>query len=502
MVRRAYRLVGVKTVSAAKTLESLAAGAVYAGVDIGKKVVVTVLRDTQGRFLRPWKTAQPSEVRDLVALLVEIAADRPLVIAMESTGTYGDALRQALTDAGLTTHRVSGKAVKDYAEIFDGVPSNHDGKDAAIIAELAALGKSSAWPYRRGEAWEEEVDYWVDWLDSQQRVKQTWLGRLEAILARHWPEATRILSLSSATLVRVLMVYGGPRWLAEDAAASKKLSTWGGRFWPAEKQALLLESARTTIGVRMNDQDRLRIQHCAQECRRADREIRKAKRALKKLTANDEALARQASAIGATTACVLRVALGDVREYSSGPAYRKAMGLNLKERSSGKFKGKLKLTKRGPSMARRWMFFAAMRILQQPAVRGWYEAKKARDSNEGLKAVIGVMRKLALAMYAVGAGGETFDPQRLFPGRSRRRKRKIVQNKERKKKTPGGSTPRPPGFSALGPIPEGQAKKKAGQRQVVPPPVSAPGSALGSVPTGALSSAGVNPSIVSQSREG
>jgi hypothetical protein len=54
--------------------------------------------------------------------------------------------------------RVSPKAAHDYAEIFDGTPSQHDGKDAAVVAELAALGKATAWPYQVKEVWEQELD--------------------------------------------------------------------------------------------------------------------------------------------------------------------------------------------------------------------------------------------------------------------------------------------------------------------------------------------------------
>ena len=49
------------------------------------------------------------------------------MVSMESTGTYGDALRAALAAAGLEVHRVGGKAAHDYAEVFDGVPSQHPG---------------------------------------------------------------------------------------------------------------------------------------------------------------------------------------------------------------------------------------------------------------------------------------------------------------------------------------------------------------------------------------
>jgi hypothetical protein len=44
------------------------------------------------------------------------------------------------------------------------------------------------------------------------------------------------------------------------------------------------------------------------------------------------------------------VLIPDPHNYPCGEAYRKAMGLNLKERSSGKHQGKLKITKCGPSI--------------------------------------------------------------------------------------------------------------------------------------------------------
>ena len=146
----------------------------------------------------------------MTRLLAELSVSRELKIAMESTGTYGDALRQALGDAGLDVQCVSGKAASDYAEIFDGVPSKHDGKDAAVVAELAALGKCWSWPYRAATETDAEMAYWADWLDGQQHIQTLWTGRLESQLARHWPEATRLLKVTSVTLLRLLIHYGGP----------------------------------------------------------------------------------------------------------------------------------------------------------------------------------------------------------------------------------------------------------------------------------------------------
>lgn len=416
--RRAYRGSDVKKVLLKKVLVLAPTGAVTVGLDIGKHEILVVVRWVDGTFERPWKVKNPSEIVLLVRLLQVVAEQRVLTVAMESTGTYGDALRQALTDAKLNVHRVSGKATHDYAEIFDGVPSQHDGKDAAVVAELAALGKSWPWPYQPKDGDNAEMAYWVDWLDAQQSIQMLWLGRLESLLARHWPEATSLLDLTSVTLMQALAHYGGAKMLAAADAAAERLSRWGGSRLKAEKIEKLLQAAADTVGVRQNRRDIQRIQQYATMALAAYRQTQQARNMLKRLAKRNKTIQRQAKAVGTTTACVLWVALGDPKNYHCGEAYRKAMGLNLKERSSGKHKGNLKITKRGPSMVRRWLYFAAMRMAQDPDVRPWHEAKKAKDADRATGSLIAIARKLALAMYAVGVGDEPFQAWRLFPGRS------------------------------------------------------------------------------------
>jgi transposase len=110
----------------------------------------------------------------------------------------------------------------------------------------------------------------------------------------------------------------------------------------------------------------------------------------------------------------LWVHLGDPRKYHCAEAYRKAMGLNLKERSSGRHKGHLKITKRGPGAVRRWLFFAAMRLVQTAGVAEWHAVKKGQRAKGGTRALIAVMRKLALGLHALGMRAEPFDARRLF----------------------------------------------------------------------------------------
>jgi transposase len=414
MRRRAYRATEVKEVLLEEVLRSAPAGAVTAGLDIGKYEVYAVVRWKDGSFERPWRTQNPAEIATLVGLLRKVADHRPLVVGMESTGTYGDVVRAKFEQTGLAVHRVGGKAAHDYAEVFDGVPSQHDGKDAAVIAELAAFGKSTPWPYRLASDTDAETAYWVDWLDAQQKIQQIWTGRLESLLARHWPEATRLLKLSSVTLLRALAHYGGPAKLAEDPKAISRLASWGRRGLERTKIEKFLLSASQTVGIRQGSTDVHRLQQYATSALAAYRQTQKARRELKRLAQGNEVIQRQAKAVGLPTACVLWVVLGDPHDYPCGEAYRKAMGLNLKERSSGKYQGQLKITKRGPSIVRRWMYFAAMRTAQSVFVKHWFKAKKAKDKDRGNGALIAVARKLALALHAVGVQGKPFEPWRLF----------------------------------------------------------------------------------------
>jgi transposase len=416
MKSKAYRGTDVHRVDA----ESLARGhegqALVVGVDVGKFQLAAVGRWADGQFERPWRVANPGQVRDLVGLLGALASQRTVTVALEPSGTYGDPLRQALEEAGLAMRRVSPKAAHDYAEVFDGVPSQHDGKDAAVVAELAALGKATPWPYHPPSEWEQELAYWVEWMDAQTHILATWQGRIEALLSRHWPEATRVLKVSSATLLRVLEAYGGPATLAADAAAAARVQGWGGRFLDAEKVRRLVECARATAGVRQGAWDRRRLQDYARQALQARREVRRAQARLRQLAAGQAILQAQGKVVGVPTACVLWSCVGDPRNYSCGAAYRKAMGLNLTERSSGTYQGKLKISKRGHPRARKWLYFAALRLVKQEAVALWYRAKKDPAGRDAKRVVVGVMRKLVLALYQVAVAGVAFEAGRLFPG--------------------------------------------------------------------------------------
>lgn len=422
MRRKAYSARNVNQVDVSKMIVGREGHPVWVGLDVGKRELMIVAEWADKDFERPWAVANPLGIRCAIGKLKELGRGREMVIAMEPSGTYGDAFRQAAAEAGLVLHQVKTKVAHDRAESFDGVPSQHDGKDAAVVADLARIGSSRPWPFERPDAWQQQLEYWVNRMDMQRRVLAVWTGRLEAKLARHWPEALGLLKCTSGTLLRVLQEYASPAELGRDPQAASKLRRWSRDLLSEEKVKQLLESAATTVGVGMHEWDTRALREYAQNAQAARKEMRLAARRLAQLAIGRSPIQAMGQAVGVATACVLWLCLGDPHNYPCAQAYAKAMGLNLCERSSGMYKGRLKISKRGFGLVRYWMYLAAMRLLKETPVKAWFLAKKGRDGQKGGKATVAVMRRLGLALWHVGACGEAFEPWRLFPGGQRRQK--------------------------------------------------------------------------------
>jgi hypothetical protein len=292
---------------------------VHAGLDVGKGHIRCVLRWAAADFDRPCRCRNPADLALLAQLPQRGGQGRRLVVALEPTGTYGDALRHALQQAGLAMHRVSPKAAADYAESFDGVPSQHDGKDAAVVAERAAQGRCWPWPLAVPNEVEGELAYQVEWLEGQRRQAQRGYGRLEALLSRHGPEATALPSLTGGVRRRCLARYDGPRGLAEDPQAADRLYRWGKGLLGRDQAEALVASARQTAGVPAGRWDEERLRRYAQEVHNGLHQQRQARRRRRQLAPAQPAIQAMGAAVGPVTACVLWVGLGNPQDYHCGP---------------------------------------------------------------------------------------------------------------------------------------------------------------------------------------
>lgn len=411
MKKRMYRATDVKKVAMAALKEQVHGQRVVLGVDVAKTTMYGTLLNEAREVLGRWKWRQPGETRELVGLLQSLPA--VVEVVLEPTGSYGDPLRWHLERAGIAVYRASPKRCKDYSEVFDGVPSQHDPKSAIVLARLHLEGFTQRWvgsseAQRAVETAVREVDIYDDQYHRN-------LNRVEGQLARHWPELTQVLSMDSATLSALLAEYGDRAQVAADPeGASRLMRRVGGNFLKLTKIQAVIELASQSVGVPMTQAERHLMRTVAREVQRNRQERQRAAKRLKVLARRMPSVVALQPAWGETTAAVLVTEVGEPRSFETSSSYVKAFGLNLKVRSSGRYKGQLRITKRGSSVARRWLYMLALRKVQRDSViRAWYQKKVARDGGIKMKALIAIMRKLAAAMWHVARGAE-FDSKKLF----------------------------------------------------------------------------------------
>jgi transposase len=335
----------------------------------------------------------------------------PVVAVMESTSTYGDAIRYQLRQLGFEVHQASAKRVHDAKEVHDGVPSLHDAKAASIIEEHYRLGYTKPWEELTDEA--RKLNALRREYDIHQSQYQRNQGRMEAFLSRHWPEVTSLLKLNSVTLESLLIKYGSPHSIAVNAVeAAQFMRKTGKHLLSLEKINQVIVSAQTTLGQSCLPCEAHFFQALATEMAHSRLQAHQAKKALEASIESDEELSLMGLLIGRVTTAILMSLHLDPRQYDCARSFQKALGLNLKEKSSGRYKGQLKLTKRGSAMARKYLYFAALRLMQSdPVIKQWYKNKTA--SGNKMKTTIALVRKLSKALWYV-ARGEKFDANKLF----------------------------------------------------------------------------------------
>jgi transposase len=413
MKKRVYRSVSVKKMNLESLLESVGDAPLIVGVDIAKEDMFATF-EARGEPTVTVRWKHPGETGTFVEVLLVLKARGSIEVVMEPSGTYGDALRAHLERVGVPVFRVNPKRCHDAAEVYDGVPSLHDAKSATILCKLHRDGASEPWPMRSDH--ERKLAAMLRILEVHAKEMHRNCNRLEGLLARHWPELTQHLELRTATLLELLLAYGGPGAVASDEAGARDLMRRvGGRYLALKKIEAVISSAKSSVGVPQLDEERELVMRVAAEARRAQKLSKKVKVRVERLSESEGATQEMAPVVGKTTAAVMVAALGDPRNYESATAFLKSTGLNLKEKSSGKKKGGLHITKRGPGIVRLYLYLAVLRLLQKnPVVRAWYAKKVKRQGGRAKsKAVVAIMRKLVLSLWYV-AHGEVFDAMKLF----------------------------------------------------------------------------------------
>ena len=336
-----------------------------------------------------------------------------LEAVLEPSGTYSTAIRSLFNDIGLPTYQVQGKRVKDAREVFDGVPSSHDAKSAAILVWLHAQGISRPWPF--DSVRKRALGALSKTAERHAKLLRRRQGHLEARMALHWPRYFDIIGVETSSALRLLSVFGSPDNVARNPHQARQLLLRVSRHKLSKaKIDALLESAADHHGLPMISEEAQLVMALASEAVEARERHHAARKKVEQRSKNEVPETFRKMVGGYTAGALVGMGL-DPAESESPNSYINALGLNLRETSSGTVNGRVHITKRGNPEARRLLHFVAMRhIKEDPIVRAWFSRWKRRSpGNQGMKGVTAVVRKLAKALWHV-ARGEPFDAQLLY----------------------------------------------------------------------------------------
>lgn len=412
--KRTYKTVDVKHVDLMKLLALLPAMLVIVAVDVAKEKPVAALANPQGQTQMLVRFTSPTEFTVFLDLLKGLlTAGRKVELTAEPTGTYGDALCHLVHALEIPVYLINPKRTHDAAEVYDGVPSQHDAKDATVLARLHAQGLGKRWHPAPAErvglrALVKMRDIYADPLERLH-------GQMEALLARHWPEFQLHLDVrKQSSALKLLGRHPNPATL-DAQVVEQELRRDSHGLLKEQKIEAVLQSAATTQGVAMEPQEQELIAEMAQEMLRLTQKISKVDAQIRQALEPMEQAKPLRQMLGAVTTAVVLAYVGFPAAFHSPAALEKAMGLNLRESSSGKQTNRgVHITKRGPGIVRKYLYLATMRWIRSDEVaKAWYTQRSGYGEKSKGKALVALMRKKVKAIWQVGQG-HSYQAHRLF----------------------------------------------------------------------------------------
>ena len=416
--KRSYSTKPVESISVEALAPFLDKRCVVA-LDVAKrKFVGSIASDDATSAMTLFRFEHPKETPKFLAMLQklrDVVGCDSLKVAMEPTGTYGDAVRAQIHARGVSVWMVPPKKTHDSQALFDDVPSMHDPKSAVHIARLCNMGLATEWrPLAEHRV---RLRALVDLRSHELELEERCFGRLEALLARHWPEFGEWMDLRAQKSAQALLkAFPSPSRVRDAPVEAERCIRKASRsHLPEETIRGILASALASLGVGTTPEEEMATAVLASQASEARARADRIEEELHQVGAADEAFVRLEEWMGTFTAAAM-ITLCDPLQYTKARQLEKACGLNLREKSSGEDKRetvRLRITKRGPSLARKLLYLFALRTINScPTVRAWYVRRK-RYTTAKQCAVTAVMRKLVRAVFHV-ARGRKFDPSMLF----------------------------------------------------------------------------------------
>lgn len=380
------------------------------GIDIGKYEHAAVGTSLQSGFTKPFyirnnRSSYESFESEVVKWKKRYEC-KDVVIGFESTGHYWKTLAYYLKKRGKYLVEVSTNYTKKAKELMDNSLLKCDPKDARVIADLVKQGKILTPVLPEGEIL--SLREMVHTRENLIKERTSIINRLQKIVDITFPERREVIGkINGKTSLFLLREAPFPEDIIEKGSEWLKRKLWKksrGHYnhMDAEK---LYRSARKTIGLREGREgSTYELRTLLPRLNKLNEEIDRIESRIEgRLEGIEEAkYILSIKGIKAVTAATVISETGGLGNYEKISSVIKVAGLNLFEISSGKHKGEKHITKRGRSLLRHKLYFAALQQAREgmplyPLYRRLVEKNGVKKN----KALIAVGIKLLKIMFAL-----------------------------------------------------------------------------------------------------
>ena len=348
-----------------------------------------------------------------------IAAAEQIIVGCEPTGHYWFTLARYLKAEQINMVLVNPYHVKQIKELDDNSPKKTDQKDPKTIAKLVVDGRYS-YPYLPEGIYADLREA----VSSRERIVKevnAVTNRIKRWLKIYFPEYLAVYkSFASESGLTVLETAPLPQDVVKLGAdginhlwREKKLRAVG-----MKRAQTLVEAAQNSIGLDGGVGARMEMQLLLEDYRAKEVQLDKVTAVLEtealKVPHAEKLLSIKG--VGLITVAGFLSEAGDIRRFNSPKQIQKLAGLELKENSSGKHRGRTSISKRGRKRLRKILFQVMLPMLQNNAeFREVYESFTVRQKNplKGKQAIIAAGCKLIRVFYAILKHGTEYDPQKL-----------------------------------------------------------------------------------------
>jgi transposase len=390
---------------------------IIAALDIGKITHFAYFRAPNGKDIKPFAFKNFRKDFDKFwTKLYQFKMEHNLkdvVIGFESSGPYAEPLFHYLRRKPVKLVQINPMHSKRVKELTGNSPNKTDKKDPRVIADIISLGHALTLIVPEGAA--AQLRRLTQARERALKRRTSAVNQLQDLIFVIFPEFLSIMKgISTKTAFYLIGRYPLPEDIVALGLESlsidiQRVSRGKLNRGRAEE---LFNAAQMSIGVREGDRGiLLEIEYLIAQIGSVNMFISNLEKQMEEYLAE---IPYSRSILSIKGISIVTVAgligeVGDFKKFNTLSEIMKLAGLDLYEISSGKHKGQHRISKRGRSLIRKLLYFAAINTVNSRGIMNEPYQQMLDRGMPKMKALVSISRKLLRLIFALARDNTLYE---------------------------------------------------------------------------------------------